>query len=131
MDRDGLEQLERERLRSLVERDLETADRLHADDYQLITPGGASVSKREYLELVTSDDFRYETFEPASDVEVRAFADVAIARYQARIVVHDSDGEIDSGLFWHTDIWERRPEGWRAAWSHATRIRTPEPESGP
>lgn len=123
MDRRQLEALERSRLQALVDRDLATAERLHADDYQLITPGGGAIGKRDYLELVTSDDFRYATFEPAGDVAVRVHADVAIARYQARIVVTGREGEIDAGTFWHTDIWERRENRWQAVWSHATRMR--------
>ena len=35
---------ERERLRSLVTRNLETANQLHADDFQLINPLGASAA---------------------------------------------------------------------------------------
>ena len=122
MDSSHLEELERARLRSLVDGDFPTAERLHADDYQLITPGGGSLSRREYLELVASDDFTYETFEPAFAVAVRVFEDVAIARYQARINVRFDDGR-DEGLFWHTDIWERRDGRWQAVWSQATRIR--------
>ncbi|HEU5326140.1 MAG TPA: nuclear transport factor 2 family protein, partial [Candidatus Limnocylindria bacterium] len=40
-----LEATERRRLRALVDADLPTADALHADDYELITPGGSSLSK--------------------------------------------------------------------------------------
>ena len=35
---------ERERLRSLVEADVERARRLHADDFQLVTPAGVVLS---------------------------------------------------------------------------------------
>ncbi|WP_372470733.1 nuclear transport factor 2 family protein [Nonomuraea aurantiaca] len=41
--------IERQRLRSLVTRDMAAADVLHADDYQLITPRGIALSKEEYL----------------------------------------------------------------------------------
>jgi hypothetical protein len=46
---DELRAAERKRLRSLVEADVETARRLHADDFQLINPLGGSVSKDQYL----------------------------------------------------------------------------------
>jgi hypothetical protein len=36
--------------------------------------------------------------------------------------------ELDAGLFWHTDVWERRADGWQAVWSQATRIRLEDPE---
>lgn len=129
MDAEQLEQLERERLRALRECDLVAIERLHADDYELITPGGRALSFREYAGLITSADFTYETFEPASPVRVRVFGSAAILRYQARIVVSDADGTTDSGLFWHTDIWEPRGDGWQAVWSQATRIRQGEAEA--
>ena len=129
MDPNALEQLERERLRALRECDLVAVERLHAGDYELITPGGGSVSLQDYVALITSGDFTYTTFEPASPVRVRAFGAAAVLRYQARIVVHDAAGEADSGLFWHTDIWEHRGDTWQAVWSQATRIRQPDPEA--
>ena len=42
---DLLEATERTRLRALVEADIATADLLHADDYQLITPGGMQIGR--------------------------------------------------------------------------------------
>ena len=36
-DHDELRAVERERLRSLVQADMKTADQLHADDFQLVT----------------------------------------------------------------------------------------------
>jgi hypothetical protein len=58
-------------------------------------------------------------FEPASDVVVRVWDGVAAVRYLARIDVRFGDGR-DSGLFWHTDIYERHANGWRVVWSQAT-----------
>ena len=57
---------ERERLRSLVHADMETAGALHADDYQLITPRGYAMSKQEYLSRIASGGLRYRVFEPVS-----------------------------------------------------------------
>jgi hypothetical protein len=45
-----LEAIERERLRALVEPDIELARSLHAEDYQLVTPGGKLLSGHEYLD---------------------------------------------------------------------------------
>ena len=129
MEPEQLEQLERERLRALRECDLIAVDRLHADDYELITPGGRALSLPDYVGLITSGDFTYETFEPASPVRVRGFGSAAVIRYQARIVVSDAAGTADSGLFWHTDIWEPRGDSWRAVWSQATRIRQSDAET--
>jgi hypothetical protein len=46
---DQLRSAERERLRALVEADVEVAGRLHAEDFQLINPLGGSLTRAEYL----------------------------------------------------------------------------------
>ena len=113
--------MERRRLRALVEADIVAASRLHAEDYQLIPPGGEPVSRDEYLGMIGRREFVYDVFEPRSEIAVRAFADVVAVRYRARIEAHWNGGR-DRGLFWHTDIYERRGGQWQAVWSQATRI---------
>ncbi len=94
---------------------------MHGHDYQLITPGGAALGRDVYLGGIESGRFDYHIFEAASEVAVRVFADAAILRYQAHIEMSFS-GQLDSGVFWHTDFYERRDERWQAVWSQATRI---------
>jgi hypothetical protein len=113
---------ERDRLRSLVTPDLDVAERLHADDYELITPGGARLSKREYLDGIASGELDYSVFEPISELRVRLYGQAAILRYRVRIEI-SFGGEQDAGTFWHTDAYERRDGVWQAVWSQATRIR--------
>jgi hypothetical protein len=112
-------ELERRRLRALVEGDLEVAEQLHADDYQLITPGGGAVSKREYLDGIASGELNYRVFEVASEVAVKTFDGVGMVRYLARIEIDFPDGR-DGGTFWHTDIYERRDRNWQVVWSQGT-----------
>jgi hypothetical protein len=113
---------ERQRLRTLVEGDLDLARSLHADDYQLITPGGATISREAYLDGIATGDLDYLVFEPVSEIAVRVFDRAAAVRYQVRIEILVS-GQLDSGLFWHTDMYEQRDGRWQAVWSQATRIR--------
>jgi hypothetical protein len=120
---DILRDLERARLHALVDADLATADALHAADYQLITPGGAALTKSEYLGGIADGTLDYRTFEAVSDVALRTFADVCVLRYRARIEILVA-GTLDEGLFWHTDTYERRDGRWQAVWSQATRIRS-------
>jgi hypothetical protein len=124
---DFSQDLERQRLAALVASDVELARSLHADDYQLITPGGATLSRDEYLDDIATGDLDYLVFEPASEIAVRIYDRAAAVRYKAKIEVIVSD-QLDTGLFWHTDIYELRDGRWQAAWSHATRIRA-EPSS--
>ena len=118
-----LEALERTRLRALVEADMPTADRLHADDYELITPGGARMLKAEYLGAIADGTLRYRRFEPDGEIEMRAWGSAAALRYEVDIeVIHDGVDYLDR--CWHTDIYELRDGRWMVAWSHATRIRS-------
>lgn len=97
------------------------AERLHADDYQLITPGGVALSKQEYLSAVQEGELLYRTFEAASAVSARVLGDGGVLRYRASIEMTASGRPYD-GVFWHTDYYERREGRWQAVWSQATRI---------
>lgn len=121
-----LEATERRRLRALVDADLPTADALHTDDYELITPGGSSLSKADYLGGIANGTLRYRRFEPAGEVRTRMWERAAALRYEVDIeVVHDGTAYRDH--CWHTDLYELRDGRWVAVWSHATRIRSLEP----
>ena len=121
---DLIRETEHQRLKALVAAEIELANSLHSGDYQLITPGGQTITKQDYIGRIASGELVYNVFEPASDIAVRFYGNAAAVRYQARIEARFSD-QRDSGLFWHTDIYEKRDERWQAVWSQATRIRTP------
>ena len=116
-----LRDLEARRLRALVIADIETARELHADDYELITPGGRTLSKADYIDSIGSGAMRYLVFEADSPVRVRMNPMGGVVRYVARIEL-EVDGERYAGRYWHTDLWEERHGRWQAAWSQATRI---------
>jgi hypothetical protein len=118
--------LERDRLRSLVAGDLDRASALHADDYELVTPGGDTLTKAEYLDGIASGALRYHVFEPSSPIRCRIGSDRAIIRYRVHVVIDFPGGSDDSEL-WHTDYWELRDERWQVVWSHATRISSAAP----
>jgi hypothetical protein len=99
------------------------AGALHADDHQLITPGGVAISGADYLRGVATGELDYRVFEPASDITVRRFGYAAALRYRARIEMI-MGGRVDADEFWHRDIYERRNGESQAVWSHATRIRS-------
>jgi len=119
---DTLRATEVSRLRALVDADMETADKLHAEDFQLITPGGSALSKAEYLSGVASGELDYRLWEVDSPIDVRLFDGVAIIRYRSilRMVYHGSD--LGSDKYWHTDSYEWRDSRWQVVWSQATRI---------
>lgn len=124
MDDDVAEvlELERYRLRALVERDMDVAERIHSPDYELITPGGHKHTKTSYLADVAAKRLEYLVFEPTSPIAVRAAPDLIVLRYVALIRL--SVGVADELEFsaWHTDHYEKRDGSWTIMWSHATKI---------
>jgi Domain of unknown function (DUF4440) len=113
-----LPDLERKRLRALLAADIKTAARMHAEDYQLVTPNGSEMTKDDYLGAIASGQLRYRVFEPVSDIVVLGDGPVAVVRYQARISFDDRAGL----RCWHTDCYRLRDELWQVVWSQATQI---------
>lgn len=114
---------ERARLRALVEADMETARRLHAEDFQLITPTGGVVLKDEYLRLVATGEVDYLLWEPG-DISVRLYEASAVIRYKAELAIRVRGmPDAPSGWFWHTDVYEQRNGQWQVVWSQATQIK--------
>jgi len=99
------------------------AERIHADDYELITPAGLTHTKATYLGDVASKRLEYLAFEPTSPMSVRASQDLVVLRYRAliRLSVGVAD-EVELSA-WHTDHYEKRDGRWTVVWSQATEIR--------
>ena len=116
---DHLADVERRRLRALVDVDLVAADELHAHDFQLITPGGDSFSKDAYLGAVASGDINYVLWEP-EEIEVRVHLDAGCLRYRSTIKIVVGGEEREPGRYWHTDFYEKQNGRWQVVWSQAT-----------
>ncbi len=119
---DLLRATERKRLRALVEADMATAGALHADDFQLINPGGGALSKEQYLGGIASGDIHYHLWEPES-IAVRVQGQMAILRYQAQLEISVNGQRAPLRRYWHTDSYELRDGRWQVVWSQATEIR--------
>lgn len=117
-----LRAVELRRLAALRAADAPTLDALHAADYELITPGGAALSRVAYLGQIAAGELRYRRFEPAGEITVRALGlSAAALRYEALIDATFPGGH-DIDRFWHTDLYELSDGRWRAVWSQATRM---------
>jgi hypothetical protein len=112
---------ERARLRALVEGDIETAGRLHATEFQLITPIGMALSKNDYLGAIASGQIKYLAWEPGP-IAVRYHHSHAVIRYRARLEVVFGGHRVAPGDYWHTDTYEHRDGQWMVVWSQATAI---------
>jgi hypothetical protein len=118
---DQIRDIERQRLRALVEADMDVARRLHADDFQLITPFGDALSKEEYLGTVESGDIDYVVWKPDA-IDVRLSGDMAVLRYSSHIEIVVQGRRIPPGDYWHTDYYEKRNGRWQDVWSQATEM---------
>ena len=119
--REEVEAIERERVRSLVEADIKTADRIHADDFELINPFGGRLTKEQYLGAIALGDINYRHWIPGP-IETRLFDSVAALRYESQLEIIVFGQLIPSDNYLHTDLYEEREGEWRIVWSHATKI---------
>jgi hypothetical protein len=115
---DYLRELERLRTRALVERDMAVIERLHAPEYQLITPSGTVFSRERYLAALAAEPF-YAKWEVGT-IDVRLSAEMALLRYLATL--HFPSGRVV--VCWHTDSYEKRDRHWQAVWSQATEVKS-------
>ena len=118
---DQLRAIERARLRSLVDADVASARRLHADDFELINPLGGTLSKEQYLRDIASGELDYLEWEPG-EIRVRFYGNSAVIRYQAHLRVSVKGSAGRAVTFWHTDLYEKRNGQWQIVWAHATQI---------
>jgi hypothetical protein len=119
---DLLRATERERLRALVEGNIEVAQQLHADDFQLINPAGGALSKTEYLGGIASGYLKYLIWEPET-IGVRIQGAMAVIRYQSHLQIIVGGNTSPLGRFWHTDTYEKQHGHWQVVWSQATEIK--------
>jgi len=121
-EEDELRTIERARLQALVQADMETASRLHADDFQLVSVGGGIYSKDEYLSGVASGEIGYFMWEPISEIAVRLHGRAAVIRYRSQLGIRFR-GQETVGFYWHTDTYEKKDGQWQVVWSQATQTK--------
>ncbi len=118
---DAIRTIERQRLHALVVGDIVTAKKLHADDFQLISPDGSVFTKELYLSEIASGKLHYKVWEPG-EITVRLYHDVAVIRYQDTKWELSYEGEeVSPKVGWHTNLYERRHGHWQIVWSQASR----------
>jgi hypothetical protein len=120
-EEDNIRQIERSRLQALVAGDIATAQPLHAEDFQLITPIGAVLSREQYLGAIAAGQIKYRVWEPG-EIAVRLCGPAAVIRYRARLEVIFNGHPVPPEQYWHTDAYERRDDHWVVVWSQATAI---------
>ncbi|MFG2043734.1 nuclear transport factor 2 family protein [Dactylosporangium sp. NPDC048998] len=117
-----LKDLEKRRLRALVDVDADILNEMHASDFVLVHPSGGTWSKAQYIGGVVSGEIDYRKFEAVSDVEVMVDGNLAVLRYRSTIEIHVRGQEPGPLECWHTDCYRRVDTGspWQVVWSQAT-----------
>ncbi|PPK93538.1 uncharacterized protein DUF4440 [Kineococcus xinjiangensis] len=113
-------ELERARLRAVVEADCDVLDDVLHVDFVLCTPSGDVWDRRTYLDGLRDGSIDYSRFEPQSDIEVQTSGSLAVVRYLSVIdvVTPAGGGHLEC---WHLDVYVRGDDsGWRCKWSQAT-----------
>jgi hypothetical protein len=119
---DSIRQLERERLRALVEADVPRARELHSNEFQLVNPRGETLTKDEYLGGIESGRLDYLLWEPISEIAVRMHGDAAVIRYRSRLEIVVDGQRVPEAQYWHTDSYEKLSGQWQVVWSQATLV---------
>ena len=117
--------IERQRLRVWVDKNMEVARRLHAEDFELVNPGGMTLSKDRYLDAVATGELGYLVCEVDSPMRVRVHTDAAVIRYCSKIQVTFRNQQFPLHGFCHTDFYVKNANQRQAVWSHATAIQEP------
>ena len=115
-DADFFRALEVKRTKALVARDMPAIERLHASDYELISPPGRVMTLERYMSLIAAEPF-YAKWEHGA-MRVRLSEGMAAVRYHAGITF-PSGKVVDC---WHTDVYELQAGCWKAVWSQATQL---------
>jgi hypothetical protein len=116
MNDDFFRALEVSRTRAIVDRNMEEIERLHAPEYELVTPPGNVYTRERYLAAIAAQPF-YAAWEHR-EMRVRISAAMVVVRYQATITF--PSGRVAE--CWHTDTYELREGAWLAVWSQATQL---------
>jgi hypothetical protein len=121
-----LRDLERRRLRCLVEVRMDEATLIHAADFRIVNPSGGVWTREQYLGGIAEGSIDYRRFEAVSEIEVIAGEDVAVLRYRSAIDIAVAGQQPGPLECWHLDCYQREPEQgtWRVRWSQATEIST-------
>lgn len=107
--RDELAELYHEWMEAVKNKDMETLERIVAEDFTYSGSGQGRFSRQGYLEIVPIYDLRRFRFET---IDIREYGDVVVAlpHYWQEAVV---GGSARSGDFLITDVWVKRDGQWQ------------------
>ena len=111
---------ERRLIEAVLQHDVETLNRLYADDFIFTGSFGEVFNKEQAIANYRSGDITYESIE-TGDVQVRVYGNTAVSVGRATIKAH-YQGQDLSGPYRYTVVYVKRGEGWQEVAFHSSRI---------
>jgi ketosteroid isomerase-like protein len=117
---DEIRRIEIEWGEAFERRDMETLDRLMADDYILTDPLGSVRSKAESLAAIARSEVHFESSK-SDNVNVRINGDTAVVTGRSTFRGRYKGWSM-AGQYQYTDVLVKRSGRWKAVGSHITAI---------
>ena len=111
---------EEERYQAMLDGDLDTLDRLCADEVSYAHSSGARDTKQEYFAKIRSGYYDYHRIDhPVERVEVLGDTAIVVGRMTADLAVDGTDKTIDNLSL---AVWTRTSDSWRLLAYAPTRL---------
>jgi hypothetical protein len=117
-----LRQIEKTRLKALVDANVAVAGPLIANDFELINPLGEVLTRSDLLGNVGSGALDFVSDTVTSQVRVRLHGDAATLRYRHTISVALAQVGHLTHPAWTTALYERRKGNWQIVWEQTGAI---------
>ncbi|MBO9710191.1 MAG: nuclear transport factor 2 family protein [Caulobacter sp.] len=118
-DAAALEKLNAEWLTAYKTHDGAALERILADDFEAVYPGGRIMRKADLVKAATNPA-RSITSMAWEDLKIMVFGDVAVVRARAKMSGKGPDGDF-SAVNDYADIYVKRAGAWRAISAHVVR----------
>lgn len=115
-----LEKLNAEWLNAYKTHDGAALDRILADDFQAIYPGGRVMTKADLIKAATNPARVVETI-AWEDLKIMVFGDTAVVRARSRMSGRTAEGPFSGGND-YADVYVRRAGAWRAVSAHVVKL---------
>lgn len=116
----ALEKLNAEWLTAYKTRDGAALDRILADDFEAIYPGGRVMRKADLIKAATTSA-RTVSDIAWDDLKILVFGDVAVVRARSRMSGKTAEGDFAS-INDYADVYVKRAGAWRAVSAHVVRV---------
>ena len=117
---DEIRRIEMEWGDAFEQRDMETLDRLMADDYILTDPLGSVRTKAESLAAIENNEVHFESTK-SDNVNVRINGDTAVVTGRSTFRGRYKGWSM-AGQYQYTDVLVKRRGSWQAVGSHITAV---------